>query len=168
MTSLLSMAHLFGGGARPVKTGNATSTIPLSTELGDKYRAYDALPPEIRHAIALANVDLCPHKIRKLFHRMLEQAKPFGLGDQAVGLYLEQFDMAQLGEVVEFSRSHRQQHGCDTPHVAADATMIGLTSAQYIPSVNRLLRSERALTAVSAGVSRTTDKQQIGQQTNDG
>jgi len=50
-----------------------------------------------------SNVDLCPHNIGATYRRVLHETTRLGLEDQeAVELYLEAFERAELGEIGMF------------------------------------------------------------------
>ncbi|HEY4250516.1 MAG TPA: DUF6525 family protein [Roseomonas sp.] len=106
------------------------ATKPYSKLKGDPYRAYEALPAEVRRALQEALVDWCPLRARDWHLHLLRQR---GLRPAEVTSFLVQTIRGQdHAEVAAFAKAW--PNGPQAyPHVAAGATLQRYTGTEGIP-----------------------------------
>lgn len=108
-------------GAYGIAAGNAVGSIPVSRRLGDRFEAYDSLPPAVRQALQQAVVDQCPITIRSRYTPIADLVPD---EDEAARLYVQCFHMAEEEEIERHSDLYRIQYRTLAPHVAAQASVL--------------------------------------------
>lgn len=109
---------------------NNTATRPRSPLKGDAWRAFDALPPEVRHALRESLVDWCPLRAQEWHVHLLkrEKLKP-AKAARALVRTIRRMDHA---EVAAFARAWPK--GARTyPHVAAEASIQRYAGPEGLP-----------------------------------
>ena len=121
------------------------ATRPYSTLKGDPYRAYEALPAEVRRALQEALVDWCPLRAREWHIHLLRQ---LGLRPaQATHVLVQTIRGQDQAEVAAFARTWAKGPAA-YPHLAAGATlqryagMAGMPAAEPIAAALRANRSK--------------------------
>lgn len=98
---------------------NSMASRPLSPLKGDPYRAYEALPAEVRLALQEALVDWCPLRAREWHLDLLQRARLRPA--QAAFLMVQTIRRQDEAELAAFAR--RWAKGAAAyPHLAAGAT----------------------------------------------
>ena len=115
---------------------NSTATKPYSKLKGDPYRAYEALPAEVRLALQEALVDWCPLRAREwhlhlLRHQRLRPA-------QAALSLVQTIRRHDHAEVAAFARTWPKGPQA-YPHLAAGATLQRYVGTEGIPAAEPVL-----------------------------
>jgi hypothetical protein len=110
---------------------NSTATRPFSKLKGDRYRAYEELPFEVRRALQEALVDWCPLRAREWHQRLLRER---GLRPaQATSFLVQTIRRHDHAEVAAFAKTWPK--GAEAyPHLAADATLQRYVGTEGIPA----------------------------------
>ena len=110
---------------------NNTATKPRSTLKGDAWRAYDALPPEVRAALRESLVDWCPLRAQEWHVHLLkrEKLKP-AKAARALVRTIRRMDHA---EVAAFARAWPKGARA-YPHVAAEASIQRYAGPRGLPT----------------------------------
>ncbi|MBY0336439.1 MAG: hypothetical protein K2X11_07490 [Acetobacteraceae bacterium] len=110
---------------------NNTATRPRSRLKGDAYRAFEALPAEVRRALQESLVDWCPLRAREWY---LDLRNRDGLREAQAATYLvETIRRLDQAEVVAFARSWPKGVAA-YPHLAAGATLQAYAGPEGIPA----------------------------------
>lgn len=122
------------------------ATRPYSTLKGDPYRAYEALPAEVRRALQEALVDWCPLRAHEWHIHLLRR---LGLRPaQATHVLVQTIRGQDQAEVAAFARTWAKGPAA-YPHLAAGATlqryagMAGMPAAEPIAAALRDKRPKR-------------------------
>lgn len=110
---------------------NNTATKPRSPLKGDPYRAFEALPTEVRRALQEALVDWCPLRAREWHLHLLnkQRLRPA----QAARLLVRTIRRMDHAEVAAFARAWPKGARA-YPHLAASATIQRYTGAEGLPA----------------------------------
>lgn len=110
---------------------NSTATTPYSKLKGDRYRAYEELPLEVRRALQEALVDWCPLRTREWHLHLLrrERLRPA----QAASFLVQTIRRHDNAEIAAFARTWPK--GAKAyPHLAAGATLQRYAGTDGIPA----------------------------------
>jgi len=110
---------------------NSMAAKPRSSLKGDPYRAFEALPPEVRAALREALVDWCPLRAREWHLHLLRdrRLKPA----QAASFLVQTIRGQDHAEVAAFAKLWPA--GAPAyPHLAAGATLQRYAGAAGIPA----------------------------------
>lgn len=110
-----------GHGVSALATGNSAAAVPTSTLLGDRFEAYDRLPPSIRDALQQAVTDWCPMTIQLRFTPIAQLVPDT---EDAARLYVGCFHSAEAEEIGLHSQRYRIRYNWPAPHVAAEASVL--------------------------------------------
>jgi hypothetical protein len=110
---------------------NSMASTPYSTLKGDAYRAYEALPPEVRLALQEALVDWCPLRARE-WHLHLLRTRKLRPAEAAAAL-VQAIRGHDHAEVTAFARRW-PQGAAAYPHLAAEATLQRYVGRAGIPA----------------------------------
>ena len=99
---------------------NSTATRPYSRLKGDPYRAFEALPPEVRRALQESLVDWCSLRAQEWHEHLLrrEKLRPA----RAAKLLVRTIREMDRAEVAAFARAWPKGARA-YPHVAAGASL---------------------------------------------
>lgn len=107
------------------------ATRPRSTLKGDAYRAYEALPAEVRLALQESLVDWCPMRAREWHLYLLNELRLRPA--QAAHVLVQTIRKQDHAEVAAFARTWAK--GAEAyPHVAAGATIQRYVGTEGIPA----------------------------------
>lgn len=107
------------------------ATKPYSKLKGDPYRAYEALPGEVRLALQEALVDWCPLRAREWHLHLLRQQRLRPA--QATSLLVQTIRRQDQAEVTSFARTWPK--GAQAyPHLAAGATLQRYAGPEGMPA----------------------------------
>lgn len=107
------------------------ATRPRSTLKGDAYRAYEALPAEVRLALQESLVDWCPMRAREWHLYLLNELRLRPA--QAAHVLVQTIRKQDHAEVAAFARTWAK--GAEAyPHVAAGATIQRYAGTEGIPA----------------------------------
>ncbi len=107
------------------------ATKPYSKLKGDPYRAYEALPGEVRLALQEALVDWCPLRAREWHLHLLRQQRLQPA--QAASLLVQTIRRQDQAEVTSFARTWPK--GAQAyPHLAAGATLQRYAGPEGMPA----------------------------------
>ncbi|HEV7455233.1 MAG TPA: DUF6525 family protein [Roseococcus sp.] len=110
---------------------NSMATKPYSKLKGDPYRAYEALPGEVRLALQEALVDWCPLRAREWHLHLLRQQRLRPA--QAASLLVQTIRRQDQAEVTSFARTWPK--GAQAyPHLAAGATLQRYAGPEGMPA----------------------------------
>lgn len=110
---------------------NSTATSPYSKLKGDRYRAYEELPLEVRRALQEALVDWCPLRTREWHLHLLRQQRLRPA--QAASFLVQTIRRHDNAEVAAFARTWPK--GAKAyPHLAAGATLQRYAGTDGIPA----------------------------------
>jgi hypothetical protein len=110
---------------------NSMATKPYSTLKGDPWRAYDALPAEIRLALQEALVDWCPLRAREWHDQLLRERRLRPA--QAMHIMIQTIRRHDQDEVAAFAKTWPA--GAKAyPHVAAGASLQRYAGTAGIPA----------------------------------
>lgn len=110
---------------------NSTATKPYSALKGDPYKAFEALPVEVRRALQESLVDWCSLRAREWHLHLLrrEGLRPA----QAAAALVQAIRRMDHAEVAAFAR--RWPKGAEAyPHLAAGATLQRYAGRKGIPA----------------------------------
>jgi len=110
---------------------NSTATRPLSKLKGDRYRAYEELPLEVRRALQEALVDWCPLRAREWHLHLLRQQRLRPA--QAASFLVTAIRRHDQAEVAAFAKTWPKGSAA-YPHLAADATLQRYAGTEGIPA----------------------------------
>lgn len=109
---------------------NSTATTPYSKLKGDRYRAYEELPLEVRRALQESLVDWCPLRAREWHLHLLRQQRLRPA--QATSFLVQTIRRHDHAEVAAFARTWPK--GAQAyPHLAAGATLQRYVGTEGIP-----------------------------------
>jgi hypothetical protein len=109
---------------------NSTATRPYSKLKGDPYRAFEALPAEVRRALQESLVDWCSLRAREWHLHLLRQERLRPA--QAASLLVQTIRRMDHAEVAAFARTWPK--GAEAyPHLAAGATIQRYAGTEGIP-----------------------------------
>ena len=109
---------------------NSTATRPYSKLKGDPYRAFEALPAEVRLALQESLVDWCSLRAREWHLHLLRQERLRPA--QAASLLVQTIRRMDHAEVAAFARTWPK--GAEAyPHLAAGATIQRYAGTEGIP-----------------------------------
>ena len=110
---------------------NNTATKPRSKLKGGAYRAFEALPPEVRQALRESLVDWCPLRAQEWHVHLLkkERLKPA----KAAQLLVRTIRRMDHAEVAAFARAW-PKGAREYPHVAAGASIQRYAGTQGLPA----------------------------------
>ena len=109
---------------------NSTATRPLSPLKGDRYRALEELPAEVRRALQESLVDWCPLRAREWHLHLLhkERLRPA----KAARFLVRTISKMDEAEVMAFARMW--PNGAKAyPHLAAIATLQRYKGTEALP-----------------------------------
>jgi|JI8StandDraft_2_1071088.scaffolds.fasta_scaffold108427_1 hypothetical protein len=110
---------------------NSTATSPFSKLKGDRYRAYEELPFEVRRALQEALVDWCPLRAREWHQRLLRERRLRPA--QATSFLVQTIRRHDHAEVAAFAKTWPK--GAEAyPHLAAEATLQRYVGTEGIPA----------------------------------
>lgn len=115
---------------------NSTATTPYSKLKGDRYRAYEELPVEVRRALQESLVDWCPLRAREWHLHLLRQQRLRPA--QAASFLVQTIRRHDHAEVAAFARTWPK--GAQAyPHLAAGATLQRYAGTDGIPAAEPML-----------------------------
>lgn len=115
---------------------NSTATTPYSKLKGDRYRAYEELPAEVRRALQESLVDWCPLRAREWHLHLLRQQRLRPA--QAASFLVQTIRRHDHAEVAAFARTWPK--GAQAyPHLAAGATLQRYAGTDGIPAAEPML-----------------------------
>lgn len=110
---------------------NSMASRPYSKLNGDPYRAYEALPVEVRLALQESLVDWCPLRAREWHLHLLRQQRLRPA--QATAFLIQTIRSQDHAEVAAFARTWPK--GVEAyPHLAAGATLQRYAGTDGIPA----------------------------------
>jgi hypothetical protein len=115
---------------------NSTATKPYSKLKGDPYRAYEALPVEVRRALQESLVDWCPLRALEWHLRLLRQERLRPA--QATSFIVATIRKQDHAEVAAFARLW-PKGAAAYPHIAAGATLQRYIGTEGIPAAKPVL-----------------------------
>ena len=123
---------------------NSMASRPFSPLRGDQYRAYEALPAEVRLALQEALVDWCPLRAREWHLQLLARGglKPA----QAAHLLVQTIRRQDEAELAAFARSWRKGASA-YPHLAAGATRQRYAGPEGMPAAEPIVIPQPAAKA---------------------
>lgn len=120
---------------------NSTATTPYSKLKGDRYRAYEGLPVEVRRALQEALVDWCPLRAREWHLHLLRQQRLRPA--QATSFLVQTIRSQDHAEVAAFARTWPK--GAQTyPHLAAGATLQRYVGTDGVPAPEHIFAAPAA------------------------